>query len=348
MSKDKLVSVAVVGTGYISDYHINGIRAAGSAVITSLVGRDADKTARRARQLGIAQSCTESSEVFSNPDIDAIVIATPDVTHKTLAIQALEANKCVLLQKPMAMSSDECRTILDAARRSSGSVTVSFMHRYFPEVRWLRERVKQGTFGKIHSVRIRNATPGAGWAEWLYDPNWVAGGVIMQLGIHGIDILQHLFGPITTVSAVSSTMKPSCSLEDGRPVTMQLEDNAAAIYELAEGFNATHEMSWTEVAGCDRFRLEVYFEDGTVWLRTDQSAALLNRGAGSDPTGWQPIELLAEPLGQRHHQHWLDVVRGIAPPDDTATAGLGAVVVAEHMYRSIAEGRRQSIVIESD
>ncbi|MDF1775417.1 MAG: Gfo/Idh/MocA family oxidoreductase [Rhizobiaceae bacterium] len=343
MSGGKQVSVAIIGAGFISEYHIDGIRAAGGADITTLVGRNLSKTKQRAEELQIAKASVDFDTVLQDPMIEGVVIATPDATHKPLAIAALDAGKCVLLQKPMAMNTGECGEIIAAAERSSARLSVSFMHRYFPEVRWLREQIDKKAFGKIHSVRMRNATSGAGWATWLYDPKNVAGGVVMQLGVHGIDLVQHLFGPIAAVSAYSSTMKPQCRLEDGEEVRMTLEDNVVAIYELAAGFNATHEMSWTEVSGTDRFRLEVYFEDGTVWLRTNEGAALFSKSRKHGPADWQSATLNQEPLGQSHHRHWLKVVRGSVPPDDTAQAGLSASIVAEHIYRSIVERRSQTV-----
>src|SRR5690606_37582095 len=114
--------------------------------------------------------------------------------------------------------------IIAAAARSAGKLTVSFMHRYFPEVAWLRGMLEQGRLGQIHSVRIRNATPGADWNDWFFKRGSVSGGVVMQLGVHGIDLCQHLFGPIEHVAAEMTTARPERILADGRVVRSELED----------------------------------------------------------------------------------------------------------------------------
>lgn len=329
-----LTNVAIVGAGFIADYHADGIRAAGTGHVTTLVGRDPGRTARRAAELGVPNAVTEIDIVLADDSVDAVVIATPDFTHKDLAIEALAAGKSVLLQKPMAMTSDECRDIIDAAAASTGSLTVSFMHRYLPEVRWLRARLREETFGTIHSVRLRNATPGAAWAEWFFDPARVAGGVVMQLGVHGIDLLQHLFGPIAAVSACTTTMKPEVPFVGGGTRQMPLEDNVAAIYRMAAGFNVSHDMSWTEIAGTDRFRLEVAFEDVTVWLRTEAAPAVVLTAGGRET-----VDIPDEPLGKSHHAHWLEIVRGDIEPDDTAEAGRSAQIVGECIYRASRERR---------
>ena len=98
-------------------------------------------------------------------------------------------------------------------------------------------------------------------------------------------------------------------------------------------------MSATEIAGCDRFRLEVHAERGTVWLRTERGPAAICAPEVTGETGWVAPRLEAAPLGRRHHRHWLDIVRGDAPRDDAALSGLRSMEVAEAIYRSSLEGR---------
>ncbi len=332
------VRVAVIGAGFISDYHIDGLRAAGGASVRALVGLSPERTRERADRLGIARAETEYLAVLDDPEIDAVVVATPDDTHEQIAIEALQAGKAVLLQKPMALTSDGCRRILEAERRSAGRLTVSFMHRYFPETRWLRELLASGALGAIHSVRLRNATPGADWADWFYRPGNVSGGVVMQLGVHGIDLCRHLFGPLDDVMARAWTARPERTLRDGRRVRSTLEDNVLASYALQSGAKATHEMSYTEIAGCDRFRLEVYAERGTVWLRTERGLAAIFAPEVTGQEGWVRPDLADEPFGAAHHAHWLDIVRGDAPRDDTPEAGLASLCVAEAIYAAAGQG----------
>jgi predicted dehydrogenase len=331
--------IAVIGAGFISDYHVNGLRAAGGAEVAILVGRDRGRTEARAAELGIAGVALDYRVVLDDAAIDAVVIATPDHTHRQIAIDALMAGKPVLLQKPMARDAGECREIIAAAERSGTRLTVSFMHRYFPEVLWLQEQLAGGRLGQIQGVRLRNATPGADWAEWLYTAGAVAGGVVMQLGVHGIDLCQHLFGPIAELSATKACRKPLRHLADGREIISALEDTANAIYEFAAGFGGSHEMSYSEAAGTDRFRLEVYTDKATVWLRSERGAAALFAPEVTGVPGWVVPELGDDAFGAVHHRTWLKGVRGEAPPDDTASAGISSIIVAEAIYAA-ARGRR--------
>lgn len=334
------VAVALIGAGFIADYHVGGLRAAGGAEIAALVGRRRETTEARAAALGIARVETEYRAVLDDPAIDAIVIASPDSTHERIAIDALDAGKAVLLQKPMALDSRQCRAILAAAACSAAPLSVSFMHRYFPEVIWLRDLMASGRLGAVHSVRLRNATPGADWADWFFRPGEVSGGVVMQLGVHGIDLCRHLFGEIGDVEARAATARPERRLADGRIVRTALEDTVAATYGLASGGMASHEMSYTEHAGCDRFRLELYTDAGTIWLRTERGPAAIFAPDATGEKAWVAPALDEVSPGQAHHRHWLDVVRGLAPADGTAEAGLRSIEVAEAIYEAARTGRR--------
>lgn len=328
------VVVAIIGSGFIAGYHVDGLRAAGDVEIAAIAGRTRDKVEAAARRFGIPRAETDFRRVLDDRRVDGVVIATPDHTHEALAIEALRAGKEVLLQKPMAMTASGCRNVLAAAKASSAGVMVSFMHRYFEEVVWLRDLLRSGALGRVNSFRIRNATPGADWGAWFYDPTKVAGGVVMQLGVHGIDLCGHLFGPVQALSARTVTSRPDRELNDGTRVRSALEDDAIATYQMDSGVIGSHEMSATEIAGCDRFRLEVYAERGTVWLRTERGGAAICAPDVTGRTGWVVPDLPSAALGARHHRHWLDIVRGRAARDDTAPAGLRSIEVAEAIYRS--------------
>ena len=328
------VVVAIIGSGFIAGYHVDGLRAAGGVEIAAIAGRTKGNVEAAARRFGIPRAETDIRRVLDDGRIAGVVIATPDHTHEGLAIEALRAGKEVLLQKPMAMTASGCRNVLSAAEASSAGVTVSFMHRYFEEVVWLRELLRSGDLGRVNSFRIRNATPGADWGAWFYDPAKVAGGVVMQLGVHGIDLCGHLFGPMSALSARTVTSRPERDLKDGTRVRSALEDDAIANYEMDNGVIGSHEMSATEIAGCDRFRLEVYAERGTVWLRTERGRAAIWAPDVTGETGWVVPDLPCVALGELHHRHWLDIVRGDAARDDTALAGLRSIEVAEAIYRS--------------
>lgn len=341
MRRDRL-AFGIIGAGYISDYHIVGLREAGAEVL-ALCGRRAEAVQAKAARYGIPYATTDPDALLARRDVDAVVIATPDSTHESLALAAVRARKPMLIQKPMARNGAECRRILAAAEAAGVPVFVSFMHRYLEEVEQTRRLLVEGTLGPIYSVRQRNATPGAGWAAWFYRKADVGGGVVLQLGIHGIDLLRHLFGELAAVWATMATLRRERVLDDGTVVYPDNEDHAVAVYRFASGLRAVHEMDYTEVAGTDRFRMEIYGERGTAWLRTERGRLAV---AVLDATGkpaWSSLALPPEQPGVRQHAHLIAMLRGEVPPDDSGRAGLASVLVAEAIYRSAASGRWEDV-----
>jgi myo-inositol 2-dehydrogenase/D-chiro-inositol 1-dehydrogenase len=161
----------------------------------------------------------------------------------------------------------------------------------------------------------------------------VSGGVIHQLGVHGIDLLLHLFGDIAQVSAAHAVLRPMRRLADGREVMVRNPDSAWATYRLANGAIASHEMSMIEAAGTDRFRLEIHGSEGALWLRTERGALAAYRSARG---GWEAVPLADAPFGRRHHQHWIDGLAGRAPKAETAKDALRGMAVVEAILRSAA------------
>src|SRR5687768_4184998 len=104
----------VIGTGFGVRVHVPALRAAGFTV-EALVGRDADRTTRRAERLGVARGVTDLDAALALPGVVAVAIATPPHTHADLAIAAARAGKHVICEKPFAMDTAEAEAMLDAA-----------------------------------------------------------------------------------------------------------------------------------------------------------------------------------------------------------------------------------------
>jgi predicted dehydrogenase len=334
--------IGMIGAGEISNYHLAGLQAARAEVV-AISSRALDNARARAQQYGIPSYTADYQAILARDDVGAVVIVTPDFTHQDITIAALEAGKPVLLQKPMARNSEECRAIIAAAEKTGTSLYVSYMHRYFEEVIHVKNLLEQNAFGKIFSVRQRNATPGADWAAWFFHKENIGGGAMMQLGVHGIDLLRHLFGEIEAVKATVALMKTERTLADGTVVQPDNEDLIFATYRFASGMIATHETLYNEVAGTDRFRMEIYGEEGTAWLRTERGDLALYAPKHLEEAGWVTPQLSYPAFGLRQHDHFLRMLRGDDPPDNTAHDGLMAVQVVEAVYRSAETGTWEEV-----
>ena len=148
---------------------------------------------------------------------------------------------------------------------------------------------------------------------------------------------------MTTVMASTSLQRKVRRLTDGRTVTTDCEDHANAIYRFASGIEGVHDMSFSEVQGCDRFRLEIYCAEATLWLRTERGLLSVYAPTLTGQAAWVVPDFETNAFGARHHAHWLDVVRAEAPADGTAEDGLATIQIAEAIYRSAANRREEAI-----
>ena len=337
------IGVGMIGAGFISEYHLGGLAAAGGASVRVLAGREPARVQALARKFGIPAAVSDYRAVLERRDVDAVVIATPDDTHEEIATAAAAAGKAILLQKPMARTPGECRRIIAAARAGGVDLQVSYMHRYFEEVLRVRELLADGRLGPVYALRMRNATPGPDWQAWFFSRERVGGGAVLQLGVHGIDLCRHLFGEIETVTATVALQRQERVLADGSTVRPDNEDHALALYRFRGGALGSHEISLSEIQGTDRFRLEIYCAEATLWLRTERGALALFAPGLTGKNEWIAPELPTLRAGERHHAHWLDMLRGKVPTERTAEDGLATALVADAIYRSSATGRAERV-----
>lgn len=329
------IGIALIGAGFIADYHLGGLSGLPDVKTRVVASRRLEKAREVAHRFGVPDATDDMAGVMRRPDIHAVIITTPDDTHEEIAVACLRAGKAVLLQKPMATTSAAARRILDAALQTGCDLQVSYMHRHFAEVEEAGRLLAEKAVGQPLTVRLRNATPGPDWSDWFFRPDAVSGGVVHQLGIHGIDLIGHLFGRIDTVSARTATLVGKRLLRDGRTVPVENADTALALYTLDGGPLVHHEMSMVEPAGTDRFRMEIYGERAAIWLRTERGPLSVAR---KGEPGWISLEVPGDPAGTRQHRRWIEGLAGRRPPDNTALDGLQGLLVAEAIMRSAAAG----------
>jgi predicted dehydrogenase len=334
----RTLRIGLIGAGSIAAYHIDGIRAAGDHVHAIAAG-SATSAEHASRRLGIPHACKNWKELLARDDLDAVIIATPDDTHEEIALAAITARMPVMIQKPLATTSASALRIVAAGRLAGVPVFTSYMHRHFPETaKW--HAVKAGdssepaltSVGQILSARIRNATPGPDWGDWFYD-GARSGGVVMQIGIHGIDLVEHLIGPITEVTAMTALRRPERLLADGRLIHPTSDDHAFAIYRATGGVIVSHEMCFSEVAGTDRFLMEITSERAKIVFRGQHGPLAVNAG-----DGWKVIPVGECTAGATQHTLFSDMVRGELPHDASAIAGIQGLLVAEAINASAASG----------
>lgn len=247
----KPLKFAVVGAGVIAQLRKRALDATAFGEFVGVF----DINEQRAKEMaGDKKAYASLEDLLADKEVDAVIVSTPPDLHEQISVDAMRAGKHVLVEKPMAPSTEACVRMMECADAEGKLLTCGFNHRYFPAVQDVRKAIMSGTIGKLNFVRGYAAHAGLEEfkAEWMYSKSVMGGGALMDVGIHMIDLVQHLMAPIKTVyGRVSNDIWQL----DGA------EDNAFAIMTDENGVNGQLTASWDEWLGY-RFYVEAYGDKG--------------------------------------------------------------------------------------
>ena len=307
------VGVGVIGVGGISGYvHLPGLRLCPRAEIVALCDSNQELLRQRAAEYGVAHTFSDYHELLRLPSVDAVVVATPTVLHRPIALAAIAAGKHVLVEKQLAMSYAEAKEMYEAASRAGVVHMTAFTYRFVPAMRYLRHLLGQGVAGVPRHLRVARFQD---WPEeeigWRQQKALAGSGEVGDMGAHRIDFCQDLIGPIARVAGLTRTFVPERAGRAGAPpVPTDVEDFATFIAEFAPGVGvaqgavAVFDLSKVTKGrgfgghGLDEF--EVYGTEGTLIYHLDRpNEVQVGRPDGPLETVPVPREFLTVPGSPR-------------------------------------------------
>ena len=255
-----MINFGIIGFGLHAVKRLMpGFALAKSCRVTALSRRDLAKAQASAQQYDIPLAFDSAEALCRSPQVDAVLIATPNASHLQDVLTATACGKPVLCEKPMAIDSDQCRQMVEAARNARVLLGIAQVFRFEDSTAWFREQVVAGSIGKPVFARSEFSFPGAhGHARtWINDPAIAGGGPVADVGVHCIDALRFILQD--EVLRVSAREIAGSVPGDG-------EAGAALLLEFSRGTLATVTVSFlTEY----RTPLELVGETGV--LRADDA-----------------------------------------------------------------------------
>jgi predicted dehydrogenase len=190
--------------------------------------RDAQKLRAFAAEYGIERTYTSGDDLLRDPEIDAVYIATPPRYHLPQTLAAAAAGKHVLVEKPMALSTAECRQMVDACRAANVRLGVAYYRRFYPIVRRMKEILTSGEIGRPMFIAAATSTSMQPDEEgaWRLVPAESGGGSLMDIGSHRLNLFLDLFGPVADVAAACDTLAGSYAAEDCATLLLRFESGA--------------------------------------------------------------------------------------------------------------------------
>jgi myo-inositol 2-dehydrogenase / D-chiro-inositol 1-dehydrogenase len=188
MAKKKVV-LGLMGAGRIGKMHGENILAhVPNAFLKSVADSNLDKD--WAERVGIPERLTDVNELLADKEIEAVVIATPSSTHVAMIQLAAAAGKQIFCEKPIALSPEDIKKAVNAAKEANVKLQVGFNRRFDPEFRKVHQLVQEGKVGDIHIIKLTNRDPLRPSLNFIPD----SGGLFKDFSIHDMDTLRFISG----------------------------------------------------------------------------------------------------------------------------------------------------------
>jgi UDP-N-acetyl-2-amino-2-deoxyglucuronate dehydrogenase len=329
----KKVRIAIIGCGMISSYHIEALRLIPQADIVACCDIVKERAVKAAQ--GDADCYTDYREVLQRKDIDLAVILTPNDLHYEMTVAFTGSGVNCLVQKPMARSAEECSRMIQTAEENQVKLFVSFMHRYFEETQWAKQYIESGALGEIYLCRIRNSLPGSDYSCWQYEAERCGpGGAIIDVGVHGIDVLRYLLGDFDSVLTANKGRKRDAREICGQTIYPDNEDWALVAYRMKNGAMVSHEISWIQKWHCNRFCMEIHGSEGSIYIRTPYGPLAVSGMAGTEKGALSFPPLNVVPFGYRQHKNIIDAIINDTDPVCGGYDGLRTIEIVEAILRT--------------
>ena len=234
--------VAALGMGWWSDVLADAIKRSRQLEIVACFTRSAEKRSAFAAKYS-CRAAASYEEILSDPSIEAIINTTPNNVHLETTEAAAKAGKHVFLDKPIANTVREGKAIADACRAAGVVLALGYQRRRESHFRWIKAEIDAGRFGKLVQAECNISRDRLGHfdlSSWRYAAAGMPGGVMLQIGIHYVDVLEFLMGPVRSVSARLAQLVLPGDNPDVANMILQHEDgalsNLTASYASASEF----------------------------------------------------------------------------------------------------------------
>lgn len=223
------VRLASVGLGRWARVLARGAQRGDVIDLYSCYSRSEEKRKAFQQEYGIPRSASSYEELLADPDVEGVIVTTPNDTHREVITQALEAGKAVYTDKPIAQTLEDALAIKQAVERTGGVFAVGHSARRLSGCRVMKQWIDDGTLGGVSMIEANfsnerglELTP----ETWRWYLSKTPGGPLIQLGVHHADNLQYLLGPVGAVSAHTRKLFTESEVPDATMAILEFESGA--------------------------------------------------------------------------------------------------------------------------
>lgn len=278
-----MINAAIVGLGWWGQKIVNAVQGKSTRIrFIRGVSKEPDTvrefTARHQMELS-----TELADVLADPRVQAVILATPHSLHTEQIVAVAKAGKAVFCEKPLALKKADAARSTAACRDAGVLLGIGTNKRFWPSMRELRRVVASGELGEILHVEghYSNENSGAHFSQWRTSPSEAPGAGMTGSGIHVLDALCNLLGPVARVQTQVITRKPAPDPTDTLSIMFEFENHTSA---LLGAVRATP-FYW---------RIHVFGREASVEALGETELVIRRKGAKPEHFSYDPLDSLKE------------------------------------------------------
>jgi predicted dehydrogenase len=326
-----MFGVAIIGAGNVGGIRGRVIQDSFDARVRFVADIDPAHAHRLAETMG-SEATTDWRRAIQSHEVDLVVVCTPTKFHPEAVLTALRAGKHVLCEKPLARSLAEAEEVVEAAETQKLILKTGFNYRNMGHVRKAKELIDKDLLGPLYYLRCRYGHGGRPGYEkhWCTDQELSGGGVLLEQGIHVIDLVRYLLDEPTYVMA-----ETSCLFWD----FPEVEDNCFLLLKTRNSRTAQIHISWTQWVNI--FSLEIFGRDGYLHLtgRDGHYGPQRLVWGKRQPNHSRPVEEVFEfPLADdswtREWNEFIDAIHTGRQPMGSGNDSIQALRLIEAAYES--------------
>jgi myo-inositol 2-dehydrogenase / D-chiro-inositol 1-dehydrogenase len=336
--------VAILGAGFISDIHLECYhRFVPEAEVVAVYTRDAAKAKAFAEKHHIPTWYDDIDKLINDSGCEVVDICLPNYLHATATLKAAAAGKHIIIEKPLAVTLEEADSMIAATKSAGVKLMYAEELCFAPKYERVRQLVKEGAIGDTYMLKQSEKHSGP-HSDWFYDIKLSGGGVLMDMGCHGIAWFRWMLNNAKATSVYASM---NTVLHKNRTTA---EDNSVVIIEFENGVTGVVENSWAKHGGMDD-KSEVHGTGGVIYadlFMGNAAIAYSKHGFGyamekADTTmGWSfPIFEEAFNQGYPHElKHFIECVQQDKEPVVTGEDGRAVLEIIYAAYASAGQGKK--------
>ena len=336
----KKLRFGIIGTGSIARHHIRSLRELDNCELIALASSTQERAYAASAEYGV-QTYADYNKMLAEVDIDAVIICTQSGNHLDPTVASAKAGKHVLVEKPLEVSVDRAQQMITACHDASVQLACIFQNRFSPDYLILKEAVTNGDLGKL--------IMGNAFIPWYRAPSYYAdsswkgtfagdgGAAFMNQGVHTIDLLLDIMGPVKSVIGKTKTV-----LHD-----IEGEDLGAGLLTFTNGAMGIIQASTAMYPGYAE-RLEIYGDKGSVileagkilhWNIKDEDNSEQQVAATAQPSGASDPLAISHTLHKAQIENFASSILNNEQPMIAGREGLNAMQLILKLYQSSREMR---------